>query len=515
MVDSLTQISRMSQSTTRSSTEYPLQSVFIKWGSVAALLGGVCFVSPLAGLAFFVVFAVAGAVWRPGEPALAYCLAFQWLFIVTGYFYFCVTGAYPEDGIVGDIDAAVLLCLAGLIALAAGMRSGIAVLAKTVDNSRPNSKDWQTPYDIPRLFWLTIAFGAVNWFTEISPMLIWFDGAQIIYRLLQFRHLFFFLLLLTVIRRQHGFDYGAVAFLVYLVPALTSHMSAFSGPFIVLFLAAVSEWRPWSRHGWERWRSNRAYRHAAVIAMLLVVMGLVWTGGVKGVWRPRVLSGEVSGSPLDKAFAFTATVAETAPNIRVGSAGHDLSKRMSSDVGYFADTLARVPVVVPHANGNLTWRAVNHVLKPRILFPDKENLGSDSWLVELYAGRAAAGWESNTSIALGYMAEFYIDYGIPGMFVALFTLGTLVGLLYRSAILFCPSYDLYRAVVFGLAAHFSTYGAELAKMTGGLLQTYIIFGGLLLVLGRPIHRFLLTPQASIAVPKRRRPWKAIVHVRSR
>src|SRR5205823_8661918 len=85
---------------------------------------------------------------------------------------------------------------------------------------------------------------------------------------------------------------------------------------------------------------------------------------------------------------------------------------------------------IPHTGGDLLGSASAHVVQPRIFFPDKPELPSDSDLVRKYSGVYVAGREQNTSIAFGYVAESYVDYGVPLMFAPIFVFGAVVGLIY-------------------------------------------------------------------------------------
>jgi hypothetical protein len=75
--------------------------------------------------------------------------------------------------------------------------------------------------------------------------------------------------------------------------------------------------------------------------------------------------------------------------------------------------------------------ALKHILMPRVLFPDKPELGSDSDRVRKYAGVWVAGAEQGTSIAFGYVAESYVDFGLPMMFMPMLIWGAFVGAAYR------------------------------------------------------------------------------------
>jgi hypothetical protein len=92
--------------------------------------------------------------------------------------------------------------------------------------------------------------------------------------------------------------------------------------------------------------------------------------------------------------------------------------------------MSRVPTVTEHTNGALITGAIQHVLTPRVFFPDKGDLPSDSDLVRKYTGLFVAGRESGTSIAFGAMAESYVDFGIPMMFLPPLLFGIFCGIAY-------------------------------------------------------------------------------------
>ena len=115
-------------------------------------------------------------------------------------------------------------------------------------------------------------------------------------------------------------------------------------------------------------------------------------------------------------------------------AGHVVSVETLVDrlwaIKYPAMALERVPFIIPYTDGQIMHDALVHIVTPRFLNPDKPDLISDSELVRKYAGAAVAGSESNTSIAFGYAAESYVDFGIPAMFIPIFGFGMLMGMVY-------------------------------------------------------------------------------------
>jgi hypothetical protein len=97
---------------------------------------------------------------------------------------------------------------------------------------------------------------------------------------------------------------------------------------------------------------------------------------------------------------------------------------------YPALALERVPSAVPHTEGTIISSAIVHIVTPRVIFPDKPELPSDSDMVRKYSGVMVAGREQNTSIAFGYAAESYLDFGVPMMFAPVLAFGIAMGVMY-------------------------------------------------------------------------------------
>jgi hypothetical protein len=155
---------------------------------------------------------------------------------------------------------------------------------------------------------------------------------------------------------------------------------------------------------------------------------------------------------------------------------------------YPALAIERVPRVLPHTDGRMFTSSVTHILTPRIFFPNKPNLQSDSEKVRLYSGVQVAGADQNTSIAFGYAAESYIDFGLPWMFIPPVLFGILVG----------ASYALFRKLIWHreLAVAFLTVAFWLSiylfeRSWSTMLGVWL---GFMVYLGIPVlllDRFLL------------------------
>src|SRR6266853_1350416 len=96
--------------------------------------------------------------------------------------------------------------------------------------------------------------------------------------------------------------------------------------------------------------------------------------------------------------------------------------------GYYAGF--REPLIMAalaHTAGKLMAETLEYVFEPRLFFPDKPDIKSDSEMVRKYSGVWVAGEDQSTDIAFGYAAESYIDFAIPMMFVPMLIWWTFVG----------------------------------------------------------------------------------------
>lgn len=455
---------------------YPVQERFAVYGLWAALLAGILFLSPLLSFCFFVLFAVTGLLWRMGEPPIfPFAMAYQWVYVVAPLLYQQATGSYPKGAFVGDLEGAVLLSMLGFLALAAGIRSGLSVYQSRVLARKSELLSCAAPYSLPLLFWCTVLVYGVHWFLEVSPMALYFNAAQILYAVLSFRDVLLVVLWYTILRRGEGYPYGIAAVLFVLIPRLASVQSSFKEVFFILIVVLASEWRPW-RAPFQGRRNARLVAAMLAIILGLLYLGIVWEGAVK----PTIRTAGVQGSPLEKVETFYQLTAQPIASLDLATGFELLTARMSSAT-FFSHVLERVPAAVPHEGGQLSWRALLHVLTPRILFPEKENLGGDSWIATRYAGLMVG---PNTSVGIGYMAEFYVDFGRFGMFLPLLFYGALLGITYNLFFLVSPSYDLLRSVlIIPYINNFLTFDGHFAKLLGGLLTNVMVFVMVLVLVG--------------------------------
>ena len=272
----------------------------------------------------------------------------------------------------------------------------------------------------------------------------------------------------------------AIVVIVEVVLGITGFFAGFREPLVLGVLAVLEVF------------DRRNSRHWAVITIGIAMagtMGLAWMG-IRSVYRSEYVE-------MDKFATSRSARVERVRDLSssffsggasdIWAATDALVDRMWT-VYYPALAIARVPKILPHTDGALFMAALTHVVTPRIFFPDKGELMSDSDMVRKYSGVAVAGRETNTSIAFGYAAESYIDFGVPLMFAPVLAFGVFVGFCYATFRQLIWHRELF--VAFGTVAFWlSVYLFERSWGTSlGVTVGFMVYLGAPVVL---VDRFLL------------------------
>jgi hypothetical protein len=226
-------------------------------------------------------------------------------------------------------------------------------------------------------------------------------------------------------------------------------------------------------------RDVRHWLFAAVLATVLAASSLIWIS-VRGQLRQEIDEEVLSASRIerfDRARTLSSGLFEQSAS-DYSDATNTLVDRLWA-IKYPGMAVDRVPFVVPHTDGQIMRDALVHVVTPRFLYPDKPDLVSDSELVRKYAGVQVAGTESNTSIAFGYLAESYVDYGLPWMFIPVIIFGILMGITYQLWMSIIQHRDLAVAlttVMYWLSLYL--FERSWAKTLGLTITLMVYLGGL-------------------------------------
>jgi len=362
------------------------------------------------------------AIWRMlpddnGPPILALAMTYQWVQVTVGMFYALLTGRTLLPMLSIDYRPIVIISLIGVLALSVGLYLGrtMAIGSRSADSApRP---DLALTWGILLTAYATaiVAEASARKFAFQYPSL-----TQPILALMSIRLITLYILLRRLAKPK--FRIVAIGCLTVFEAVLnaTGYFANFREP-LVLAIVAVLE-------VFDRRRREQVVAVAAFV-VALALCSLVWIN-IRAAFRAEIDSRESfnTSARLD----------------RIGALASDWWRRGDSnhfdDVDFLVErvwaiyypglALNRVPSVIPHTDGTLLGAAISHVLQPRIFFPEKPELPSDSDLVRKYSGVFVAGRESNTSIAFGYVAESYVDFGVPLMYLPIAAFGVISGVIY-------------------------------------------------------------------------------------
>jgi hypothetical protein len=475
---------------------FPLTLWAIEIGVFVAVFLGLLTYSFTVGFSVFVLFATVGATWRRDQaPIFPFILAFQWSAVTVGYFYYVATGIYPSAYATGDIDYTAFVSLLGLMVLASGIRLVSTLLPGPTINDPETGDPAMHVTNLKGLFRLVLLVFAVDYVYMINTKM--FGGFDVILdRVLAFRYVLLLLLWFEVLRRKTQYSYLWFSLAWVFIPLLGSYFSDFKTPWILLLIAYMTYWRPWERGFW-RFSLAQTVRVVA-IAVVITFLALVWQAGVKSETRKVYDENLVSSNPLDRVSLFIDKAAVAVPLVftETQTVVEGLIQRVSY-ITFFSRVLEYVPSTQAHTNGELLKMAVTNTVMPRFLFPEKPVLPSDSFYTRRFTGIMVA--EEGTSISIGYMAEFYADWGTTGMFVSIFLYGCLMGLagfVVRAAVK--PAVFVNPVLIMALMVVYQ-FEHQFIKTFAALNISVLVLVGLSVLLRRRLARFLdLRPVATVA-----------------
>lgn len=420
-------------------------------------------------------------LWRKGEPpVLLFALIYQWFQVCTKIFHANILGVSIESMFGAPaIIRATWLSLAGLVILAIGMRLGIGQL-KSI-----NAKaliDGAHGFSLSRLwagyliaFVFSLIFSRVAW--SLSQL------TQILLPLLNFKWVMFFLLAYTILSRRQKKIYLILAIVIEMVKGFSGFFADYKQVFFVLVVAMLTV-------GYRF--SPKNVSKLILIAILVIFLGTVWTS-VKSKYRDFLNAG--TGQQI-----VTVSLKERASKLFElfstldASSLSDGFKQLAERLAYtdmFAYVLEMVPRHIPHEGGLLWKKAVIHVLVPRLFYPNKPDLGSDSELTMKYTGLKLASEEQGTVISLGYMVESYIDFGPWLMYGPIFIVGLLWGLMYQYFLSHSKTKILGCALAVSVLINANQFEIYCVKLVGGILMSFIVTALVQRFLSPPLTKWLI------------------------
>jgi hypothetical protein len=411
-------------------------------------------------------------------PAMSFAVFYCILYISIGAGFFGAVGHYPGDTASNrHVFAAVFILFAGYAAMLAGY------LGAAGGQQRPLAfpAEWgRIKRDHLAIACLVIF--APDWFgftvTGNADLSGWAQAAR---HVMDFRFVILAYFILRSLDLDDTRSFVQIVFVTAYVglPLSTTGTSGWSSMIVLCTLLASYVFITQNRSALGYLSKHPVTTACGALTIgALLGMALLWEGGLKSDWRWTIYSGQAGESTTDQLMNFFRRAQATAEHADYASATEALSARMSSGAGYFSLVLSNLEQGMPHADGALIARALQNV-PPRILFPSKGELGSDSELVERFAGIDVAGAEQGTSIGLGFIPELYIDFGLPGAIIGCLVLGLMLGVSHRIlrwAAGNVTAGDLgFLVLVF---FHALVYDASLAKFSAAIIHKTIVFTAL-------------------------------------
>lgn len=426
-----------------------------------------------------------------GPPVLQLAFTHQWVQVFLGVYYYGVTGRKLEAIELSDYRPMVMIGMGCLLALLVGLVVGVKLFNRAFKTETEVLAETLSLRVL--VIGYAVSFAVVGGGAAVAWQIPGFTQAIISLSFLRLALLF--LLLRKLVWPELQTPWISLILGLEVVIGVTGFFAGFREPLAIATVVLL-----------ERFNA-KSFRHWAVfggMAASALFLAVLWTA-VKGDYRSKFVS--------DEAFANST---ETRLNYIVAALGKfvsgesgEVANQMDALVDrmwvvyYPALAVSRVPKELPHTGGEIMQSALLHVATPRFLFPEKAGLRSDSEMVRKYSGIWVAGGDdddsseqNDTSIAFGYAAESYLDFGIPWMFLPVLGWGLVMGVVYGLFFRLIVHRELAIAVgtvIFWLSLYI--FERSWVK-TLGQSATMIVYLTLVTVV---VDRFLLSQKTSSTV----------------
>jgi hypothetical protein len=407
-------------------------------------------------------------------------ITINWLAIVGDLLNADLTGGSLTSGWAGPYQAeAIIFSLCAVLALSLGMRWGTQLGGRIfrspaqIDNGSPNGNAGDIGLQ-RAVIWYFLSLPTIsilNFIAASVPVI-----AQPFYALTLIKFVCVYLLAAKAFESGR---YGWIALVAVLeiVIGLTGYFANYKEAIIVMLIALAS----------SRARMNAGKWFFAAVAMIaLVWVSLVWTA-VKMDYRHHV-----AWQPIEQRIDWMAQ------QFLVNNIDYrDAVIKLTARIGYtqlFARIMAQEPSVSRSGTFSFYVAAVQHILTPRILFPDKPTL-NDSKITTALLGIKI---DAVTSIGVGYVAQAYVDFGFPGLLLPILSIGIMLGT--AAKYFMTRSAPLLIRQAFATATLFLAFAfaEDIDKALGGFITAFIAMA-LTLKFGYPI----VAPRLAVPRPRRR------------
>lgn len=396
------------------------------------------------------IFALVVLGWENAAPVLVWLLAINILSILADI----LNVELAEQGltlyaVVRNQNEAIYYSLAAMAVLALGMAIGQQILKAPRGGGQTGYSAEGPAYSAAKIALLYFAFLPVAKIADlVGGSLPGLSQPADALGLLRFALIYW--LSLTVFGANRHYVWLIAVILVEIVMGSTGFFSNFKEGFFVVLIALADS---------KRRIPVRQLAFALAGTVVIIYMSLVWTA-VKKEFRADIAGGGAVNSVTWLYSMYTNPDA-----LDMGRAASDLLARIGYTT-FYAMVLGRDTT----GFGGFYERAVEHVLQPRLLFPNKAALDDSAQTNRVLHIQI----DNATSVGLGYVAQAHIDFGFPGLLLPMLVIGAIVGAIYSYFLTRPAPAALCKA--FGVATLFNSvkFETDIEKLFGGLLMSFLV-----------------------------------------
>lgn len=420
----------------------------------------------------FVPWLTLSIVAKPTMPAaVVYIFLWQWSQAYARILQSMVEGEALGAGPFGSgIVHAYWYMLASLVVLACVFRAMLGGIPAPTPEDENAHREWR-PADLFVLYCATLVLAvACTYASRLIPGL-----SQQFEAVSRLKIVAEFLLFVAVLSTGRGGKFMMAAVLFEILIGFSGMLSDFRGVFVYLLIAAIA--------------SRLALRAASILGgivwlTVLVGLGLFWTA-VKMDYREFATGGEETqhiSMPLSERLAYLGSQAASPGDIDWSSASYALLTRFAY-VDIFGSVIdyQQVARETAAAAGVGQWQsALDHVFRPRILFPGKAALSDTEVFARLTGADPLEVIRGSTSISVGYMAENYADFGFPGMLLGIAAVGLMMAFVIRHFMRSRLPWMVRQGVVLAFVYNVAGSGVEISlpKMFGATIMFFLVYWAL-------------------------------------
>lgn len=358
-----------------------------------------------------------------------------------------------------NLQVGALYALGGVTALAVGVSIPVRLASKYKPIANIRNEALVADFRVIAVVSLTlIALGYT--FSIISGIIG--SARELFNSLSQVKIVGLFILSYWCFFRRERFAFLGLVFGFEIAIGISGFFADFKNSLLTLFIAALVA-RP---------KFGKASVIPALLAGALLLFVAVFWSHVKADYRTLVNQGTggqiVLAHHSERAsFMFQELIQMDSEGLRQG---FDKLVSRHGYIQYLSETLDYVPAFYPHENGGITSAVLRHITMPRIFYPSKPPLPSDTEQMAKYTGRAMLWNASSTSISLGHLAELYVDFGYFGGVLGMFMIGLLCGCVVRYICVSTKTADLVKVgLCVMVCLQIAYFGLAYVKLIGALL----------------------------------------------